>query len=152
MRNVPPQLAGAASGLNNTIRQIGSVLGASVVGAVMQSRLTANLHTGAQTRAAELPPATRDGFVDAFSHGDTPDAGALKALAADLPAQTADRLTTLAGQVYDQGFVATMHASLVLPLSAVAVAAALCTLAHNHLSRKTAAAPAPATTEPEPSR
>ncbi|MFI1510534.1 DHA2 family efflux MFS transporter permease subunit [Streptomyces sp. NPDC020597] len=152
MRNVPPQLAGAASGLNNTIRQIGSVLGASVVGAVLQSRLAANLHTEAQARAAELPPASRDGFVGAFSHGDAPDAGALKALAADLPQQSADRLGALAGDVYDQGFVATMHASLVLPLSAVAAAAVLCTLAHNHLSRKKAAAPAPATSEPEPSR
>ena len=34
MRNVPRELFGAASGVNNTIRQIGSAIGASLVGAV----------------------------------------------------------------------------------------------------------------------
>ena len=47
MRNVPPRLAGAASGVNNTVRQIGSVIGSAVVGAVMQSRLAAELASGA---------------------------------------------------------------------------------------------------------
>ena len=35
MRNVPPQLAGAASGVNNTVRQLGSVLGAAATAALM---------------------------------------------------------------------------------------------------------------------
>ncbi|GJF32719.1 MFS transporter [Kitasatospora sp. NE20-6] len=46
MRNVDPRLAGAASGVNNTIRQIGSVIGAAAVGALLQNRLTAELATG----------------------------------------------------------------------------------------------------------
>ncbi|WP_326660951.1 DHA2 family efflux MFS transporter permease subunit [Streptomyces sp. NBC_00385] len=46
MRNVDPRLAGAASGVNNTIRQVGSVIGAATVGAVLQGRLTAELATG----------------------------------------------------------------------------------------------------------
>ncbi|RSS80838.1 DHA2 family efflux MFS transporter permease subunit [Streptomyces sp. WAC06614] len=47
MRNVPPRLAGAASGVNNTIRQIGSVVGAATVGALLQGKLAAELATGA---------------------------------------------------------------------------------------------------------
>ncbi|MET9699602.1 DHA2 family efflux MFS transporter permease subunit [Streptomyces sp. NPDC006529] len=46
MRHVPPHLAGAASGVNNTVRQIGSVVGAAAVGALLQGRLTAELATG----------------------------------------------------------------------------------------------------------
>ncbi|MET7910376.1 DHA2 family efflux MFS transporter permease subunit [Streptomyces avermitilis] len=46
MRNVEPRLAGAASGVNNTIRQIGSVIGAATVGALLQGRLAAELATG----------------------------------------------------------------------------------------------------------
>ncbi|MEV6583989.1 DHA2 family efflux MFS transporter permease subunit [Streptomyces sp. NPDC051582] len=47
MRNVEPRLAGAASGVNNTIRQIGSVIGAASVGALLQGRLAAELAGGA---------------------------------------------------------------------------------------------------------
>ncbi|MEU2678405.1 DHA2 family efflux MFS transporter permease subunit [Streptomyces sp. NPDC007107] len=46
MRNVEPRLAGAASGVNNTIRQIGSVIGAATVGALLQGRLAAELAAG----------------------------------------------------------------------------------------------------------
>ncbi|MFD6529997.1 DHA2 family efflux MFS transporter permease subunit [Streptomyces sp. NPDC060184] len=46
MRNVPPRLAGAASGVNNTFRQIGSVVGAATVGALLQGRLAAELASG----------------------------------------------------------------------------------------------------------
>ncbi|MDF9816873.1 DHA2 family efflux MFS transporter permease subunit [Streptomyces sp. SPB162] len=46
MRNVDPRLAGAASGVNNTIRQIGSVVGAAIVGGLLQNRLAAELHAG----------------------------------------------------------------------------------------------------------
>ncbi|MFC6880432.1 MULTISPECIES: DHA2 family efflux MFS transporter permease subunit [Actinomadura] len=35
MRNVPPPLAGAASGINNTVRQLGSVLGTAAATALM---------------------------------------------------------------------------------------------------------------------
>lgn len=46
MRNVDPRLAGAASGVNNTLRQVGSVIGAATVGALLQGRLAAELATG----------------------------------------------------------------------------------------------------------
>ncbi|MFF4851151.1 DHA2 family efflux MFS transporter permease subunit [Streptomyces sp. NPDC001194] len=46
MRNVEPRLAGAASGVNNTVRQIGSVIGAASVGALLQGRLAVELAAG----------------------------------------------------------------------------------------------------------
>ncbi|MFE2322584.1 DHA2 family efflux MFS transporter permease subunit [Streptomyces sp. NPDC059385] len=46
MRGVDPRLAGAASAVNNTVRQIGSVIGAAAVGALLQGRLAAELATG----------------------------------------------------------------------------------------------------------
>ncbi|MFD1930627.1 DHA2 family efflux MFS transporter permease subunit [Nonomuraea mangrovi] len=51
MRGVPPRLAGAASGVNNTIRQVGSVLGGAAVGAVLQSRLAGTPDTEAARHA-----------------------------------------------------------------------------------------------------
>jgi EmrB/QacA subfamily drug resistance transporter len=39
MRNVKPDMAGAASGVYNSIRQMGGVIGSSVVGAILQNQL-----------------------------------------------------------------------------------------------------------------
>ncbi|AVV46626.1 MFS transporter [Streptomyces sp. P3] len=52
MRNVPRHLAGGASGVNNTVRQTGSVIGAAAVGALVQGRLAAELATGKTYAAA----------------------------------------------------------------------------------------------------
>ncbi|MCX4462348.1 MFS transporter (plasmid) [Streptomyces sp. NBC_01340] len=56
MRTIPSHLAGAASGVNNTVRQIGSVAGAAAVGALLQGRLAAGLAAG-QTYAAAFTAA-----------------------------------------------------------------------------------------------
>ncbi|MEV0095160.1 DHA2 family efflux MFS transporter permease subunit [Streptomyces sp. NPDC050738] len=52
MRTIDPRLAGAASGVNNTMRQIGSVIGAATVGALLQGRLAAELAMGKTYAAA----------------------------------------------------------------------------------------------------
>ncbi|QGF23191.1 DHA2 family efflux MFS transporter permease subunit [Raineyella fluvialis] len=54
-RNLPPRLAGAGSGIYNTTRQMGSVLGSASIAAVMSSRLQVQM-----TKAVDaLPPAQR---------------------------------------------------------------------------------------------
>src|ERR1700747_3906375 len=39
MRNVDPRMAGAASGVLNTVRQVGQVIGVAAVGALPQDRV-----------------------------------------------------------------------------------------------------------------
>jgi MFS family permease len=55
-RNVPPRLAGGASGVLNTIRQTGSALGSALVLAVLQSRLAAGHGYVSALRAAIIVP------------------------------------------------------------------------------------------------
>ncbi|UOR03429.1 DHA2 family efflux MFS transporter permease subunit [Leucobacter allii] len=70
---LPPELAGAGSGVYNTSRQIGAVLGAAAMAALMQARLTAEL--GASASAAggmgagggQVPEPVRQGFADAMA-------------------------------------------------------------------------------------
>jgi len=73
MRNIPQHRVGAASGVFNTTRQLGGAIGSSIVGAVLQNRLSAELKDQAVARSgqlpAQLPAAARDKIVQSFSSG-----------------------------------------------------------------------------------
>jgi len=58
MRDVPPRISGSASGILNTTRNIGQVLGIAVLGSILQTRLVSH----GEDRLADVPldPATRD--------------------------------------------------------------------------------------------
>ncbi|MFD4291987.1 DHA2 family efflux MFS transporter permease subunit [Rhodococcus sp. NPDC058505] len=69
-RNLPPQQAGAGSGVYNTTRQVGAVLGSAGIGALITARLSANgvpsagaAHEG---MASAMPDVVRDGFSSAM--------------------------------------------------------------------------------------
>jgi EmrB/QacA subfamily drug resistance transporter len=71
-RNLPMAQAGAGSGVYNTTRQIGAVLGSASIAVLMQSRLVAELPGSAGGAAAEggagqLPVALRSGFATAMA-------------------------------------------------------------------------------------
>ena len=70
-RNLEPRQAGAGSGVYNTMRTIGSVLGSAAIAAVMQGRLEANLPgmDGAAAIGAggTLPPQVGAGFAAAMA-------------------------------------------------------------------------------------
>ncbi len=55
MRQVDPRMAGAASGMLNTVRQVGSVIGTATVGALLENRLVASLTSQATARSAGVP-------------------------------------------------------------------------------------------------
>ncbi len=56
-RNLPPESAGAGSGVYNSTRQVGAVLGSAAMAAFMTSRIGAELGGGAQPVAGEAGPA-----------------------------------------------------------------------------------------------
>ncbi|GAA5034375.1 hypothetical protein GCM10025738_18900 [Microbacterium fluvii] len=69
-RNLQPRQAGAGSGIYNTTRTIGSVLGSAAIASFMQSRLEANLGGGASTgdfSGGQLPDFVVDGFSTAMA-------------------------------------------------------------------------------------
>ncbi|WP_029146534.1 DHA2 family efflux MFS transporter permease subunit [Microbacterium luticocti] len=71
-RSLEPRQAGAGSGIYNTTRTMGSVLGSAAIAAFMQSRLETNLpgaseHAGAMGTGTSLPDAIAGPFADAMA-------------------------------------------------------------------------------------
>jgi EmrB/QacA subfamily drug resistance transporter len=69
-RNLPPELAGASSGVYNAVRQLGAVFGSAGMAAFMTSRISAEMgsRTGvASERGLQLPQFLREPFAAAMS-------------------------------------------------------------------------------------
>ncbi len=81
--NLKRSLAGAGSGVYNTSRQVGAVLGAAAMAMLMQSRLVAAFGETASTEsftargAEQLPEALREGFARAMAESVLMPAAAL---------------------------------------------------------------------------
>jgi EmrB/QacA subfamily drug resistance transporter len=128
MRNISPRMAGAASGVLNTTRQVGAAVGSAVVGALLQNNLANTLHDQAVIHAASLPAAYRDQFVAAFSsvaaNGFEIGTGQNGAkLPPGLPPDVAQQITTLAHDVFVTGYIDALKPTLVLPIAVLALTA-----------------------------
>jgi MFS family permease len=128
MRNISPRMAGAASGVLNTTRQVGAAVGSAVVGALLQNNLATTLHNQAVSHAAALPAAYREQFVAAFSsvasNGFEIGAGQNGAkLPSGLPPAVAQQLTTLAHDVFVTAYIDALKPTLVVPIGVLFVTA-----------------------------
>ena len=131
MRNIQPRVAGAASGMINTVRQVGAVIGVAAIGALLQNRLSVALPAAAASRAGSLPPQERIRFVSGFAHsaqhgsGASPGQGNVK-LPPGTPSSLASELHKLASEVFSAGYVNAMHSTLILPIALLVVASLSC--------------------------
>jgi len=159
MRNIQPRVAGAASGMINTVRQVGAVIGVAAIGALLQNRLSDALPAAAASRAGSLPPQERIRFVSGFAHsaqhgsGASPGQGNVK-LPPGTPSSLASELHKLASEVFSAGYVNAMHSTLILPIALLIVASLSCLGIHRVVrpARPAEAAKADSTALPEASQ
>jgi EmrB/QacA subfamily drug resistance transporter len=132
MRAVEPRLAGTASGIFNTSRQVGGVLGSAAIGVLLQARISASMGTEAAEAAKTLPPEYRADFVESLSHAAN-SANELNdrvgaAVPARLPPGVAEQLGRLAEQVVHDGLTDATRATMVLPVVVLLIGALAATL------------------------
>ena len=131
MRNVEPRVAGAASGMINTVRQVGAVIGTAAVGALLQNRLSVSLPAAAAERAGSLPPQARSHFIAGFATSAqrgaaaSPGQGNVKLPPGTSPS-LAGEIHKLASEVFSAGYVTAMHTTMIMPIALLVVASLSC--------------------------
>ena len=145
MREVRPVLAGTASGMLSTFRQLGSVGGLAVTGAVLQNQLVRAMQDRAVADASQLPAPFRRGFIDGFARAGSSglevgrgQSGGAQA-AAGLPPQTAELVQRLIHDVFVNGYANAMRPALAVAVAVLVLGAASCVVIAQRVRR---AAPA----------
>jgi EmrB/QacA subfamily drug resistance transporter len=148
MRGIEPRMAGAASGVYNTVRQIGSVVGGAAMGAILQNQLATSLRHQATVRAGELPPQARGQFVQGFQNAGSGglevgagQGGVSQNIPHNVPKEVAAQIAKIAKEVFDHAFVTAMKPTMALPIAVALVAAVSCVVMKRHVTAK----------EPQPS-
>jgi EmrB/QacA subfamily drug resistance transporter len=127
MRNINPMMAGAASGVFNTTRQVGTVIGTAGVGALLQNRLIAGFTSEVSSRAGQLPAPVRDKLL----------AGFVAAAKGGLMSVSSAHVTGLSGAIYTSGFVQAMRPAILVPIAFLFAGAACCLLIKRRSAART---------------
>ncbi len=116
MRNVNPAMAGAASGVFNTTRQVGTVIGTAGVGALLQNRLVAAFADQTRLRASGLPAAAQQRIISGFQ----------AAARSGLEVGSGHRTSGLGGAIFTHGFVQAMRPTMLAPILFLFAGAVAC--------------------------
>ncbi|MFD9894548.1 DHA2 family efflux MFS transporter permease subunit [Amycolatopsis sp. NPDC059027] len=121
MSSVEPRLAGTASGIYNTSRQVGGVLGSAAIGVLLQARITASISSEATKAATSLPEQYRAPFAEGVARG-AASAGEFSASSGSnpmpgLPADIAAQAQQLALSAVHNGLTDAAKTTLLLPIA-----------------------------------
>ncbi|MFN8590890.1 MAG: DHA2 family efflux MFS transporter permease subunit [Thermomicrobiales bacterium] len=131
MAQVPPRIAGSASGILNTTRNIGQVLGIAILGSILQGRLA--VHGAAALQSVpSLDPVVGDTIGDLIA------GGRVEAIPAALPANSAALLPAIFDAV-KSAFVLSLHETFAIGAVVCLIGAGIALLIQNP-NRKTVTA------------
>jgi EmrB/QacA subfamily drug resistance transporter len=132
MSQVPPRISGSASGILNTSRNVGQLLGIAVLGSVLQSRL--GLHAGAEFSSLPIGDgAVRDELVELVRQG------RMEAIPSVIPPGMRDQLPVIFDTMR-QVFVLSIHETFYLGALICFVALGISFLMQNPARRSVHAA------------
>ncbi|QCX73958.1 Antiseptic resistance protein [Streptomyces sp. YIM 121038] len=114
-QSVPPSLASGASGVLNTARQIGGVLGGVGVGALLRLRLSADLPAHTHATAEDLPSPLRAPFTDSLLRL-SGDSLTRPPAPAGLSPREAGLFGDFTDAVFQQTFISAWRTTMALPI------------------------------------
>jgi EmrB/QacA subfamily drug resistance transporter len=133
MRDIRPELSGAASSVMNTVRQLGGSVGSAAAGALLQNRLATTIHDQAVAYAPQVPPQFRQAFVQGFTNAAKGSlevgrsSGSTAALhLGNVPAAAAAQLSRIAHDVFAYGFIDAVRPTLMFPIGVLLIGAVSC--------------------------
>lgn len=142
MSQVPPRISGSASGILNTSRNVGQLLGIAVLGSVLQSRL--GVHAGAEFRSLPVgDDAIRDQLVELVR------SGRMEVIPSVIPPGMRDQLPVVFDSMR-QVFVLSMHETFYVGASICFVALGFSFLMQNPGRRTVQSADRMRETTPRP--
>jgi EmrB/QacA subfamily drug resistance transporter len=116
---LPAEMVGAASGVFNTSRQVGGVLGSAAVGMLLQVGVAFAVPDAARRFAERLPPRYREEFVSRIT--DAANTASQFDEAPSVPSNVdpdvADIVRRIVLDVFHDGFTVAAKASLMLPIA-----------------------------------
>ncbi len=120
---VPAERSGMAAAVTNTSRQLGSVVGVAVLGAVVNAQLTGSLKS--RLNAIGIPAKFQSIVLNAITHGGVPNQQAAQSQAPSGTSAIVDRVISAAYQAFGDG----LHVALTLSGSLLCAAAVLALVA-----------------------
>jgi EmrB/QacA subfamily drug resistance transporter len=144
MHDVRSEMAGAASGLFNTARQLGSVLGSSLMAVLMQIHLADAVRQETATAAEALPSSVRSDFISSTRDQMSTIGRAAEAAGESGGSVMAQTDPALSGQIEQARHLVFVHsvADAVQPTLAVLIAAVVVALCCALAVRRRPATPA----------
>jgi EmrB/QacA subfamily drug resistance transporter len=131
MRDIQPQIAGVASGVFTTTRQVGMAIGSAVVGAILANSAASEFSSQAARVVGRLPAQYHVIFLNilaaashssqSFGAGQHPKLG----LPPGTPPSTTHQILALVGYVFDHSFLNALRPSLLSCAAALLLAAAM---------------------------
>ncbi len=126
MASAPIERSGQAAGILATMRQVGSVLGISVIGAILQSQFVSHLR-GALTPIPQIPPALREQILSEVSSGRLGLTGI-----PNMPGPLGTQLTAL----FKQEFASSLNTAMIISVYICIAGALVALLVRSHVSPK----------------
>jgi MFS family permease len=128
MASAPMERSGQAAGILATMRQVGSVLGISVIGAILQSQLVNNLRT-ALLPIPQIPAALREQLLKELSSGRVGWSGGIP----DIPGIPASLMVKLQ-DLFKQEFAHSLNTAMMVSVFICVAGALVALLVRSHVS------------------